>query len=97
MIQPLRCNQSIIAHKRFTRSFHSLFSVCGERDVACARMAPVEGPFCLAVADYEAPRDGHCASNRVSGFCKERVVVDITTLVLRWLRISDEGVVWGTT
>lgn len=61
MIQPLRRNQSIIAHQRFARSFHSLLPVCCERDVACARVAPVEGPFCLAVADYKAPWDGHCA------------------------------------
>jgi hypothetical protein len=59
MIQPLRRNQSIVAHKRFARSFHSLFPVGCKWDVGGTRVAPIEGPFCLAMADYEAPRDGH--------------------------------------
>lgn len=53
-------------------------------------MAPVEGPFCLAVADYEAPRDGHVALGHRA--IKRREVM--LMFMLQGLRISRRG--WGT-
>jgi hypothetical protein len=54
-----RHDQPVIAHERLARGAHALLAVRGQRDVRRPCVAPVQGPFCLAVADDEDARVGH--------------------------------------
>lgn len=54
MNQPPRHNQPVITHQRLARRFHAFLPVFCQWEVADARVAPGERPFCFAVADYEA-------------------------------------------
>lgn len=59
MREVARHNQPVVAHERFARSAHALLAVGGQRDVRRPCVAPVQGPFCFAVADDEDARVGH--------------------------------------
>jgi hypothetical protein len=52
-------DQAVVPNQRFARSLDSFLAIGGERDVAAARVSPIERPFGLAVADYETPWSWH--------------------------------------
>ena len=55
----LRHNEPVVADEGAARGADALLAVGGERDVAAAGVAAVEGPFRLAVADDEAAWGRH--------------------------------------
>ena len=53
MGQVLGNDEAVGADEGFTGGADAFFAVGGERDVGCAGVAAVKGPFCFAVADDE--------------------------------------------
>lgn len=68
MCQVLRHDQSIVTHECLARSQDAFFTIGCQRDIADARMAAIERPFRLSVADDEDAWSCHCSS------CCRRVV-----------------------
>lgn len=66
MCKVLRNDQSVIAEERFARCFDAAFAVRGEREVGRAGVPAVQGPFCFAMTDDEAPGGG---GHFVQRFC----------------------------
>jgi hypothetical protein len=55
----LRDDESVITYEGFPRCHDTLLTDWSERQVCSSRMAPIDGPFCLAMADDEAARCRH--------------------------------------
>ena len=60
MNQLLGNNEAVVANHGPSRGPHSLLAIGGQRDIGDSRMASVERPFGLAVADDENAGGCHC-------------------------------------
>ena len=55
----LRHDQPVVTDQCTTSRSNTLLAIRSKRDVSVARMAAIERPFCLAMADDEASRSRH--------------------------------------